>query len=407
MNLPDDFLHETRSAMGERLFGLLMDGMKAEPPVSIRVNPWKGTAPADGEQVPWCRWGYYLPSRPAFTFDPLLHAGCYYVQEASSMFTDHVIRHLSSLIPHPSSFTALDLCAAPGGKSTALLSALPEGSMLISNETVPKRARILSENLQKWMMPEGAPYVTSNAAGDFRKTRLLFDLILCDVPCSGEGMFRKNGRAVEEWSLAGVRRCQQLQRQIVADIWPCLRPGGVMVYSTCTFNVHENEENVAWIADELDAEVIETPVESAWNITGPLTGSHPVCRFIPGVARGEGLFMAVLRKKSLTPDVSSNRKVNTHLSLWRGGKALRVIPNDFLDAYKEVAKTSDYRADLSYEQAIAYLRGEAIVLPPETPRGLTIVGYQGHPLGLVKNIGSRANNLYPKEWRIKSTHVPI
>ena len=325
------------------------------------------------------------------------------------MFVDHVVHHLLSSplspITHPSSpILALDLCAAPGGKSTALSSALSEGSMLISNETVSKRARILSENMQKWMMPEGNPYITNNAAHDFQKTKLLFDLILCDVPCSGEGMFRKNERAIEEWSLASVKRCQQLQRQIVSDIWPCLHPGGVMIYSTCTFNIHENEENVAWIAKELDAETIEIPVESGWNITGALTGSHPVCRFIPGITRGEGLFMAVLKKKGLNTDdnFQFKREITGKVKCSR----LKIVPNDFLNVYREVAKTPAHCADLSYEQAVAYLRGEAIVLPPDTPRGMIVVSYQGHPLGLAKNIGNRANNLYPKEWRIKSTHIP-
>ena len=415
MRLPEDFVRETREAMGERLFGLLHDGLEQEPPpVSIRVhsssslgeqNATSAGRVVDGEPVPWCANGYYLSGRPGFTFDPLLHAGCYYVQEASSMFLDHVVSQIKHLLPcraggQEPSLRALDLCAAPGGKSTLLASALPEGSRLISNEAIAKRAWILSENMQKWYLTGGAPVVTNNFACDFKKAKLMFDLILCDVPCSGEGMFRKNEKAVGEWSLANVKKCQQLQREIVADIWPCLQPGGYMVYSTCTFNVHENEENVAWIANELGAEVIEIPVEPEWNITGALTGRHPVCRFIPGVSRGEGLFMALLKKKGDESARIAERKGAMN--------QLRVVPNEFLDTCRAAIESGDSASlvSLSYEQAIAYLRGEALVLPAETPRGIVPVGFKNRLLGVVKNIGNRANNLYPKEWRIKSTYVP-
>ena len=441
MRLPDDFVREARETMSERLFGLLRDGLEQEAPVSIRVNDASAWRVVGGEPVPWCSGGYYLPGRPAFTFDPLLPAGCYYVQEASSMFLDHVVkfimRHAASL---HNDARVLDLCAAPGGKSTILASALTEGGVLVSNEPVAKRARILSENMQKWWLKgltphaasqHGAPVVTNNFARDFKKAKMVFDLILCDVPCSGEGMFRKNVNAIGEWSLANVKKCQQLQREIVADIWPCLKAGGYMVYSTCTFNVHENEENVAWVADELGAEVIEIPVEREWNITGALTGKHPVCRFIPGVSRGEGLFMALLRKSKNKGEMSEERgeRFSNRISEKRTDKRgtprpcmlmendtlssllshssslnLRVVPNDFLDACRAVDAAPLY--SLSYGQAVAYLRGEALVLDPETRRGIVPVGYQGHLLGLVKNIGNRANNLYPKEWRIKSTFIP-
>ena len=321
------------------------------------------------------------------------------------MFLDHVVRHIKHLLPcgehgQELPLRALDLCAAPGGKSTLMASVLPEGSRLVSNEAIAKRAWILSENMQKWYLKGGAPVVTNNFAHDFKKAKLMFDLILCDVPCSGEGMFRKNEKAVGEWSLANARKCQQLQREIVADIWPCLQPGGYMIYSTCTFNVHENEENVAWIADELGAEVIEIPVEPEWNITGAQTGRHPVCRFIPGVSRGEGLFMALLKKKG---------DGSTRIAERKGAmNQLRVVPNEFLDTCRAAIESGDSAplVSLSYEQAIAYLRGEALVLPAETMRGIVPVGFKNRLLGVVKNIGNRANNLYPKEWRIKSTYVP-
>ncbi len=217
--------------MGEERFGRYLLSFEEETPVSIRLNPKKteGLVVADGERVPWCRGGYYLPKRPNFTFDPLLHAGCYYVQEAASMFLDEALRqHL----PHGVQ-TALDLCAAPGGKSTLLRSVLPEDCLLYSNEPMRQRANILAENVQKWGWANHI--VTNNYPRDYRKAKMKFDVILCDVPCSGEGMFRKDEATIREWSPQNVEKCAQLQRDIVSEAWQCLSEGGLMIYSTCTF----------------------------------------------------------------------------------------------------------------------------------------------------------------------------
>ena len=391
--------------MGDELFERYLKAFEEEPPVSIRVNGAVADSAMVDEAVAWCRNGYYLPNRPAFTFDPLLHAGCYYVQEAASMFLDHVFSTLHT----PHSTKILDLCAAPGGKSTILLSHLPEGSTLVSNEPNPKRAQILSENLQKWQLPAVTSSfllprssflvkITNNYPRDFRKAKLTFDLILCDVPCSGEGMFRKDADSIGEWSAENVEKCWRLQREIVADAWACLRDGGHLIYSTCTLNTKENEENVRWMMEEFDAEPVAIPVETDWHIIGSLLPhfTAPVYRFIPGVTRGEGLFMAVLRKKG----DEKSKKIDLSKT------TLKIIPNDFLDAVAEAIEQQAPQIDLSYQQAIQFLRREAIVLPSETPRGIVVVAFEGHPLGLAKNIGTRANNLYPKEWRIKSTHIP-
>lgn len=430
--------------MGDELFERYLKAFEEEPPVSIRLNPMfaencavaaeiladgeaeVGAVSSELEPVPWCRDGYFLPNRPAFTFDPLFHAGCYYVQEAASMFLDHVLRHLRQPFPQHS-FFALDLCAAPGGKSTILLSHLPEGSTLVSNEPIAKRVQILSENLQKWRLPAvnrkkksplssrrgvgGEAFVSNAFPRDFRKSKITFDLILCDVPCSGEGMFRKDADTIGEWSVENVEKCWRLQREIVADVWACLRDGGYLIYSTCTLNIKENEENVRWMMAELGAEPVAIPVEADWHITGSLLPDFtaPVYRFIPGVTRGEGLFMAVLRKKGGNFDGNGekfeekkgkNKKIEPLLA------SLKTIPNDFLNAVAEALDQQAPCINLDYEQAIQYLRREAIVLPPETPRGIVIVCYDNQLLGLAKNIGSRANNLYPKEWRIKSTYIP-
>ena len=387
MQLPEDFIRETRLLMGEDRFNRFLGAFDEEAPVSIRINPrysrseecgvWSEkcseaeSAPESNLtphsslltpqiKVPWCPEGFYLSGRPQFTFDPLFHAGCYYVQEAASMFVTHILRAVanscvpsvasgiaeSSLFTLHSSLNVLDLCAAPGGKSTAMRTVLPEGSILVSNEPNPTRAQILLENITKWGWPDCI--VTNNYPRDFRKAKAKFDLILCDVPCSGEGMFRKDPQAISEWSLQSVEKCWRLQREIVADAWECLNPGGLLIYSTCTFNIKEDEENVRWIIDNYDAEPLTIPT-----------------RYDYRQMKGLSILVPPLHRTPVPPTI-----------------------------------------DLPYSDALKYLRGEALVLPPGTPQGIVTVTYKGVPLGPVKNIGSRANNLYPKPWRIKTTHLP-
>jgi 16S rRNA C967 or C1407 C5-methylase (RsmB/RsmF family)/NOL1/NOP2/fmu family ribosome biogenesis protein len=450
MTLPNEFTTYTRQLMGEELFHLLQEGLSGEAPTSIRVNPFKATLPEDADSVPWCQEGLYLTSRPAFTFDPALHAGLYYVQEAASMFVCEVVRQL---IDKP--VTMLDLCAAPGGKSTALRSVLPKGSLLFTNEPVKNRASILKENIIKFGHPD--VIVTNNFPRDYRKAGLMFDAILADVPCSGEGMFRKDPGSIEEWSIQNVEKCRVLQRSIVEDIWPCLQPGGILIYSTCTFNAHEDEENASWIAEQLGAEFITLDIPEEWHITGSLVSDIPACRFIPGKTRGEGLFLTVLRKKGTQ---ENNRKAakyaqkehcnnNVHdlTTQWLNGSFscitekdfLRAIPTTWTSLYNNVksklhilhagvglgtikgkavvpdaslALSTSLRADafptaeLSYLDAIRFLRREPVELPQECPRGFVVVTYMGHPLGFEKNLGTRANNLYPQEWKIKSSYIP-
>ena len=404
IQLPEDFIRQTRAVMGDERFERYMEAFSEEVPTSIRLNPLKTAHGVRNDvlsaRVPWCEEGYYLEGRPQFTFDPLFHAGCYYVQEAASMFVSHVLRHH---VKEP--VAMLDLCAAPGGKSTAAISALPAGSTLFSNEPSPLRAQILLENITKWGW-EGCT-VTNNYPRDYRKARACFDVILCDVPCSGEGMFRKDPQAVGEWSLQNVEKCWRLQREIVADAWECLVPGGLLIYSTCTFNMKENEENVRWIIEQYDAQVLSVPTDPAWQITGSLLEGfdEPVYRFIPGISRGEGLFLCALRKD--TGNVKSERREVAAKST----SPFHPLQTSFLPSSTSRSKCdtppqSAFQVELTYPQAIAYLRHEALVLPEDTPRGIGTVTFQGLPLGQVKNIGTRANNLYPKEWKIKTTHIP-
>ena len=407
MNLPEDFIRETRQLMGEARFNRFLGAFGKEAPVSIRVNPlsaaWQCQA---ADKVPWCPEGYYLSGRPQFTFDPLFHAGCYYVQEAASMFVTHVIKWImdngqwTMEIPDNNyPLQVLDLCAAPGGKSTAMRTVLPEGSLLVSNEPILTRAQILLENITKWGWPDCI--VTNNYPRDFRKAKMLFDLILCDVPCSGEGMFRKDEATIREWSPRQVEKCWQLQRDIVSDAWACLNEGGLLVYSTCTFNTKENEENIRWILDTFDdARVIPIETRPEWNITGSLLNGfdEPVYRFIPGISRGEGLFVCVLRKQVRNAAARPSAKNLSSLN--------HLLSPFLLHQPSAISHQPSAISHLSYPEAMKFLRGESLTLPPDTPRGIVEVCFDGHPLGTMKNIGTRANNLYPKEWRIKTTHIP-
>ena len=386
--LPEEFIQETRQVMGEARFNRYMEAFNEEAPTSIRLNPRYHTGARPQHAVPWCEEGFYLEGRPPFTFDPLFHAGCYYVQEAASMFVCHALRQF---VQEP--VAMLDLCAAPGGKSTAARSVLPEGSLLVSNEPIASRAQILLENITKWGWPDCI--VTNNYPRDYRKAKTQFDVILCDVPCSGEGMFRKDPATISEWSPQNVEKCWRLQREIVADAWECLKPGGLLIYSTCTFNTKENEENVRWIMDTYEAEALEIPTQPEWGITGSLLPDFdaPVYRFIPGITKSEGLFLCALRKKVYSEQSPKNYQLSTLRY------KLKVLSPDLPEG-------DHPRIDLSYPDALKYLRGEALTLPADTPRGFVTVTYQGFPLGPVKNIGNRANNLYPKPWRIKTTHLP-
>lgn len=460
--LPQQFIDYTRNIMGAERFDKFLEGMDGPCPNTIRVNMLKvkdsedfvtsnAKFPTVGRSilsaVPWCPDAYYLPERPNYTFDPLLHAGCYYVQEASSMF---VAKVLAQYVDTP--VVMLDMCAAPGGKTTTAMGVLPEGSVVVSNEPVRLRANILAENVQKWGFANNI--ITNNYPHDYARSGLLFDVILCDVPCSGEGMFRKDDGAVDEWSVANVEKCRNLQRDIVTDAWNCLKAGGLLIYSTCTYNIKENEENVKWLSDEFGAELMPVGVENDWNITGSLLSGFdsPVYRFIPGISRGEGLFMAVLRKPFSDTGKSGRRvkpvrmklakfpqqwisnqefyniyqhndrfvavhkqmegiyaAVSAFLNIVHAGitlgeqKGKDIIPQQSLALSTALLRDAFPAVELTYEQAIAYLRKETVILDSCIPRGFVLVTYKNIPLGFVKNIGNRTNNLYPQEWKIRKS----
>ena len=447
MKLPEAFIEQLRVLLPDEWEALTTAITSSEPSVAVRVNEARGVNVPDGaRRVPWCGQGFYLDDRPAFTFDTDWHAGRYYVQDASSMFIAHVIRHL---VQEPVRY--LDLCAAPGGKTTAAVQALPPHSMVVANEIVPPRARVLADNVIRWGHPRCA--VTSNAPAQVGKLTNFFDVIAADVPCSGEGMMRKDDEAVAQWSPQLVEQCAQRQREILTDVWSALRPGGLLIYSTCTYNRQENEDMADFIVNELGATSLDVPVEPSWNIH-PAIGNECHCyRFMPHRVDGEGLFMAAFRKDGDAPrqdlriKEKNTKKADEIGKNWlsppdeyvieQQGDLSIAVPQDIrrevtalhatlnvLHAGVELAtvmgrKTvphpslamSTARGDkafpvceVDYPTALRYLRGESISV--DGPRGYVLVAHEGAVLGFVNNLGNRANNLYPKSQRILSTHLP-
>lgn len=440
----------------------LAEALDGPAPVSVRFNPFKPLLvsspelPAGGEPVPWTVPGEacYLTDRPVFTADPVFHGGAYYVQEAGSMFVGWLLRRIlqTTGIAAPK---VLDLCAAPGGKTTHVASVVGSEGVVVANETIRSRARILAENVQKW--GSGNVAVTSNDPADFGgRMEGFFDVIVTDVPCSGEGMFRKDPASREAWSPEAVRLCAARQRRIVSDVWRALRPGGVLIYSTCTFNAAENEENVRWVAEELGGEVLGFDgVPEGIGTTG--AGWH----FYPHRVRSEGFFAAAIRKtgeldaigrtvgktkndKGLAPLVKSDlaearrwidgdewlfgrigegavygfspemyRTVEVLRAarfglLYSGvelGELIRgsLKPAHALALYAGVNRQAAAVAELDDEAAREYLRKgtDAAALPVERfAEGLNLVVCRGVALGWAKRIGRRYNNLYPAAWRV-------
>ncbi|MDE7334783.1 MAG: hypothetical protein K2N10_00540 [Muribaculaceae bacterium] len=370
--------------------GLLDAICAGEPVVAIRHNRLKGMAPATGaDLVPWCPTGEYLAERPSFTLDPAFHQGLYYVQDPSSMAIDAVIRSLGLTEP----VRYLDACAAPGGKTTAAIDALPEGSFVLANEFEPARAAALCENLMKWGYGKCAV-----SLGPAQRLAALtpgsFDVIAADVPCSGEGMMRKDAQARRQWTPRLVESCASLQREIVEALWPLLRPGGTLIYSTCTFARAENENNVAHFVETLGAEQLPLP-----ELPG-VVGGH----FYPHLVRGEGLFMALLRKPGNEPAAPLRRLPSRLLQQGVGplteAKGRNEIPTHAACLAADFDMEKWPTEEVGREQAVEFLRRNAIRLSDEAPRGLVLLTYNRRPLGWVNNLGTRANNLLPKSLRI-------
>ena len=450
MPLPPAFTQRMQQQLGAE-FTAFEEALHTEAPVSIRVNPlkWKDTPAL--EPVPWASNAFYIPERPLFTLDPLLHAGAYYVQEASSMFLEQAIRqHLSTSEP----VLALDLCGAPGGKSTHLSSLLPEGSLLVSNEVIKSRTNILAENTQKW--GSGFTLVTQNDPREFSALPHFFDLVVVDAPCSGEGLFRRDPAAADEWSEANVKLCSERQRRILSDVWECLKPGGLLVYSTCTYSPQENEENLAWLYKEHEAENLLLHLDPQWGVKESELEGVKGYRFYPHHTRGEGFFMAIVRKPE---EPVSQRQQNgkrkkpalviapkaqkqvvqswlkptheweiiqftdrlaalpafwmpelellySHLRIAYAGVPLAEVKKVQFNPLPSLALSAQINAgahaivEVDQEMAQRYLKKEDI-LPEGASEGWVLISHRNIPLGWIKRIKHRANNYWPKEWRIR------
>lgn len=448
--LPEEFVRQLTISLGPERTGEVVSFITGSPAsTAVRVNPFKTEAVppqfASGKET-YSRWGRLLPGRPDFALDPLFHAGAYYVQDASSMYLESILPLMIRMREErpEGPFTVLDLCAAPGGKSTHLLSMLREipGSFLVSNEVIRSRASVLCENISKW----GAAnvVVTNSDPSDFQSLGEYFDVIVVDAPCSGEGMFRKDPEAVAQWSMDNVRLCAARQRRILSDILPCLRPGGLLVYSTCTFNPVEDEDNVAWTASQYGMEVLEQrhfyPGDpgagegfffsslrkgGTYGVSGRSagkgrgrSGGAPL-RFkedVPWVNEGFHLFRCGSLIKAFPAAVAVPM-----LELTEGGARLRVLASgtavagvkDGRSGGKQVIvpqfsliQSEVYRrgslpeVEVSLDAALEYLRRGLPALPG-APAGYVVLTYGGVPSGLVKNLGNRCNNLLPPSLRLR------
>lgn len=445
LQLPAAFSEQMRAQLGEHTFVDFEKALSSPVPVSIRRNTlklknWWGNF--DG--VKWNTEGVYLPERPSFTLDPLIHGGAYYVQEASSMLLGAV---LPQVIDLNQPLKVLDLAAAPGGKSTLLASAISSDSLLVSNEVIKSRYQILRENLSKWGYPN---VLCSNLdSSEFAPLQGRFDLVVVDAPCSGEGLFRKDPAAMKEWSPEHVQHCSARQRRILAEASPLLREGGVLIYSTCTYNDFENALNVAWSQEKLDLEPIPLQFPEEWGVQARAFGYQ--C--YPHRVQGEGFFIAALRQKKEYSALKStpvkgfwkvaSRKNNNLLSQWLAPDfaflplesphgELAAVPAACTDFFQELSpylkrwdpvlelgalKQQDFipahalalstainsglpSVELDLETALKYLRKEPFDMP-NLQGSWFLARYQGVNLGWIKNIKGRINNYYPKEWRVR------
>lgn len=439
--------------------GLAEELEEGVPQVSVRVNAAKNGGACqvvDGaEPVAWCRHGFYLPARPDFTLDPAMHQGRYYVQDASSMIIGRVVEQIVGMLgddslPGPSGpLRYLDACAAPGGKTTAAVAALPADALVVANEYDFRRAEILKENIVKW--GSGNVVVSRGDTARFRRLPGMFHIVAADVPCSGEGMMRKDSQARLQWSPALVAECAARQREIAGNLWETLLPGGYFIYSTCTFNRMENEETVAMMTQDLGAELIDPArfFDPAWGISAP----EGMMRFLPTRLRGEGLAMAVLRKPADTPVATAGKKrrertgdrkkpaLPAEMRQWLtddcqlitdADGAVCAVPSPHMPYVEQMRASLDLiglgteiaipkgksftpshplamatalhpglfpSVEVNLDTALSYLRRES--LPGfDAPRGALLLTYGSHPLGFVNNLGNRSNNLYPQAWRI-------
>ncbi len=446
--LPSPFIAQMQSILGDQ-FPSFEASLQTVSPTSIRYNPYKSVQKLAGNPVPWAENAIYLAERPEFSQDPFWHGGAYYVQEAGSMFTAHVVEQLLPRLENP---VVLDLCAAPGGKSTHLATILQGKGLLVANEVVRGRLNILQENLIKWGLPNCV--ITHNDPSNFGRALNFFDIVVVDAPCSGEGLFRKQADAVDEWSEKHVEFCAMRQRRILEDIWPSIRPGGFLVYSTCTYNTAENEDNIFWINEQFDTAAVQIEVDPNWGITSETHDGFSCFRFYPHKTSSEGFFITVLQKQEedyRNPNLHTkhpyflrlSKEEQPRLNGWflesenilmkQPNGIINLLPSTFYAEIEVLAqklkvvytgtevceiKGKDANpmqslassiclnteafsvADLDLENALNYLAKADF--KADCPIGHNLMTYQNLPLGWIKNLPNRINNYYPQEWRLRN-----
>ncbi|MFO8000631.1 MAG: RNA methyltransferase [Marinilabilia sp.] len=444
--LPFSFLRRMQEQLPEDEFRPFTEELGKPPLTSVRLNPRKpGWNDGEYETVPWCEHGRYFTEKPVFTLDPLFHAGAYYPQEASSMVLWHILETIAA--ESGRDLNILDLCGAPGGKATLIASFLDGEGVLVTNEVVRSRARILRENIIKW----GAPNVVVSQSDPsvFSTLPGLFDVMVVDAPCSGEGMFRKGDTARREWSEENAAHCAWRQRRILEDAWEALNKGGWLVYSTCTFNPAENEENLEWLIREHGAEVITPEVPDEWGIEKIPAGGGSALAFFPHKVKGEGFFIALLRKNEKAQSSKFPKMPKNRAKVPEEARRLTDLPDRFsfleengqwtafprehermllllqkqlnilqygilLGTMGRKEMVPDHALimswiynnyfpvfEMSKNEALHYQKGEVPAVPSGMPGGFIVVTFRKIPLGFLKNVGPRFNNLYPKEWRIR------
>ncbi|MES2726004.1 MAG: methyltransferase domain-containing protein [Bacteroidota bacterium] len=445
VSLPEAFISNMQQLLGND-YDAFHTGFFNEVQASVRLNTHKvSDAFTHEESVAWSPQGKLLTDKPSFIADPLFHAGAYYVQESSSQFLCHVMKQL---LADKTNQRVLDLCAAPGAKSTLIASQLDENSLLVANEIIKSRVKVLEENIVRWGLPN--VLVSHNDPADFAKTYQYFDIIAVDVPCSNEGMFKKNKTAIEEWTLNNVNICQARQRKIISNIYDALKPGGFLVYSTCTFNKQENEDNVLWMQSTLNLKSVPVQVDSTWPIEGFMEHTY---RFWPHKIKGEGMFLAVLQKpvdsakehrfpythkqdkkinseemalylnrledfdlsieqdeiiaiqEKFAPEISY---LNHVLNLKKRGitvgtlaKNGSLVPDHHLSQSILINKNVP-SVELSLTQAQQFLQKQNITVPSDQ-LGWHLVTYNTLNLGWIKILANRVNNYLPNELRILKT----
>lgn len=448
LQLPKEFIESICACPGfdEASF---TDALQSSSPTSIRLNPFKKAELKFPlmDKVFWNDKGFYLSERPNFTYDVLFQAGCYYVQEAGSMFIEHALK---SCVNFNQTLVTLDLCASPGGKSTLVNALLTADSLLLANEIVKPRAEVLAQNLTKWGTANVV--VTNNDPSAFSEMEEVFDVMVVDAPCSGSGLFRKQHDAVEEWSLDNVNLCSQRQKRILSDVIPALKSGGVLVYSTCSYSQEENEQIGDWLMTEFDLESIQIPINADWGIVETQSASHKAFgyRFYPDKTTSEGFFCATFRKKGVgtEPHFKKSKKeqfvplktkekevfknwitdvenktiikfkedylltnelalqfINRfqHLYLKKVGTNIGSLIKNEVVPHHDLA-LSIHRSDTiqhiacSEQEAIKFLKKELNTI--EGNKGWNLMMYQGFGLGWIKHLGNRLNNYLPNEFRI-------